>query len=116
MKTEVIERLEVGDWMDMLQTLQSLSRKMYDKLKDTSANFDPFTLKGGHEKKMIEIAKVPSNDDSDDQNEEYSIYGSPYRDPNSDAKRVSAMLGVKHNNNLYYNSEKSQKINVIGEN
>ena len=94
LKTEVIERLEVGDWMEMLQTLQSLSRKMYDKLKDTSANFDPFTLKGGHVKKMIEIAKVPSNDDSDEQTEEYSVYGSPYRDPNSDAKRVSAMLGV----------------------
>ena len=68
---------------------------MYEKLKDTSANFDPFTLKGGHVKKMIEIAKVPSSlDDSDDQFEEYSVYGSPYRDPNSDAKRVSAMLGV----------------------
>ena len=80
--------------MEMLQTLQSLSKKMYEKLKDTSANFDPFTLKGGHVKKMIEIAKVPSTDDSDDQPEEYSVYGSPYRDPNSDAKRVSAMLGV----------------------
>ena len=45
LKTEVIERLEVGDWMEMLQTLQSLSKKMYEKLKDTSANFDPFTLK-----------------------------------------------------------------------
>ena len=80
--------------MEMLVTLQSISRKMYDKLKDSGANFDPFTLKGGHVKKMIEIGKVPSSVDSDDQPEEYSVYGSPYRDPNSDAKRVSAMLGV----------------------
>ena len=95
LKTEVIERLAIGDWMEMLQTLQSLSKKMYDKLKDTSANLDPFTLKGGDVKRMIEAAKVPSGDDSEDQPEEYSVYGSPYRDPNSDAKRVSVMLGVK---------------------
>ena len=97
----MIERLAVGDWMEMLQTLQSLSKKMYDKLKDRdSGDLDPFTLKGGHVKKMIDIAKVPSADDPDDQPEEYSVYGSPYRDNSSDARRVSAMLTV-----IYYDSE-----------
>ena len=91
LKTEVIEKLEVEDWMEMLQTLQFFSRKMYDNLKDTNANFDPFTLKGSHVKKMIEIAKVLSNHDSDDQPEELSVYSS-YPDLNSE--RVSGRSEV----------------------
>ena len=97
LKTEIIERLKVDDWMEMLQTLQSLSKKMNDKLRDRdSGNLDPFTLKGGHVKKMIEIAKEPSMDDPDDQPEEYNVYGSPYRDPTEDARRVSTMLTVRN--------------------
>ena len=85
MTTKVIERLEVGDWMEMLQTLQSLNKKMYAKLKDTSANFEPFTLKGGQVRKMIEMQRLLkgnphetySSDESTDRNariKPYPIY------------------------------------------
>ena len=79
--------------MDTLYRIKMSTQEIEDR---DSGDLDPFTLKGGHVKKMIEMAKVPSPDDPDDQPEEYSVYGSPYRDNSSDARRVSAMLTVRY--------------------
>ena len=95
LKNEVIERLSVNEWLEMCQTLQSLSKKVASQLKDTSGDFDPFTLNGTDVKKMIEIAKVPSSDDPEDQTQDYNPYESPYGDPSEDAKRVSQLLSVR---------------------
>jgi hypothetical protein len=95
LKNEVIERLSVNEWLEMCQTLQSLSKKVSSQLKDTSGNFDPFTLNGNDVKKMIDVAKVPSSDNPEDQPQDYNPYESPYGDPSDDARRVSQVLSVR---------------------
>ena len=95
LKNEVVERLSVNEWLEMCQTLQSLSKKVSGQLKDTSGDFDPFTLNANDVKKMIEVAKVPSAENPEDQTQDYNPYESPYGDPSDDAKRVSQLLSVR---------------------
>ena len=97
---ETIERLNVADWLELMQTLQSLSAKI-ERLPDyaTVSDFSGFKLDGKAVKEMIKKAKTASSsvDPSTEQvPEEFNIYGSPYRDPKNDAKRVSNMVGVRN--------------------
>ena len=99
---EVVERLSVNEWLEMCQTLQSLSKKIADQLKELETfgsvgDFCPFKLNGIEVKKMIEIAKVPSSDDPEDQTQDYNPYDSLYGDPSNDAKIVSQILYIRPN-------------------
>ena len=69
-----VMQLGINDWMEMLMTLQSFSIKLHRRQKDDeTSNFDPFTLKRGAVKKMIEIAKVPWYDDSEEEHDDIGV-------------------------------------------
>ena len=89
LKYETIERLKPTDWLELVQTLQSLSAKIERERKDEGP-FEAFKLDGKAVKEMIKRGKAEpeSSDPSKD------IYGPIYRDPKYDAKRVSLLLEV----------------------
>ena len=94
LKYDKIEQLDEDNWMEMLQTLQSLAKKTQTRRQDSSGNFDSFKLDGTAVKQMIAKAKIPSIESDDASQENYGIYGSVYEDPMARGSRVSMLLSV----------------------
>ena len=100
LKYDTILKLQVSEWMELLQTIQSLSKKIEkDKSKSgEQEQFAAFKLEAGNVKRMIELAKTAASraaDQEPDGGEEYNVYGNPYGNPAQDAQRVSLMLMVR---------------------
>ena len=100
LKYDTILKLQVSEWMELLQTIQSLSKKIEkDKSKSgEQEQFAAFKLEAGNVKRMIELAKTAASraaDQEPDGGEEYNVYGNPYGNPAQDAQRVSRMFEVR---------------------
>ena len=86
--------------MELLQTIQSLSKKIEkDRSKSgEQEQFAAFKLESGAVKRMIEIGKTNASkaaDEEPEEGEEYNVYGNPYGNPARDAQRVSLMVSVR---------------------
>ena len=93
LKYDTILKLQVSEWMELLKTIQSLSKKIEkDKSKlGEQEQFAAFKLEDGSVKRMIELAKTAASkagDEEPDLGEEYNVYGNPYGNPAQDAQRV----------------------------
>ena len=100
LKYDTILKLQVSEWMELLQTIQSLSKKIEkDKSKSgEQEQFAAFKLEAGAVKRMIELAKTAASragDQESDGGEEYNVYVNPYGNPAQDAQRVRLMFMVR---------------------
>ena len=100
LKYDTILKLQVSEWMELLQTIQSLSKKIEkDRSKSgEQEQFAAFKLESGAVKRMIEIGKTNASkaaDEEPEEGEEYNVYGNPYGNPARDAQRVSLMVSVR---------------------